>query len=122
MHGWWVQFKQIYGRMTDRQLAKMFGISVVDVEKLAKEFRLGKDREYFSGCKHKPWTAAEDAKLAELYPTTSNVVIAHELNRTVEAVRARAYGKKLRKGRERLEKMGRRNIAHRWGKEKPKVS
>jgi hypothetical protein len=49
----------------------------------------------------KPWTASDDARLAELYTTATSVdVIASELGRSIQAVAGRAHLLKLNRPRE----------------------
>lgn len=60
------------------------------------------------------WTRKEVAILRRMYRTKSNEEIADVLGRKVTSVVFKAHRLGLKKGRRRLQEMGRENIAKRW--------
>ncbi|MDP7559887.1 MAG: hypothetical protein QF745_05045, partial [Planctomycetota bacterium] len=55
--------------------------------------------------------------LRNLYPTTPNLEIAQNLNRSVKSVVSKAHDLKLKKSQERLQSMGRENVSLRYEKQ-----
>ena len=55
---------------------------------------------------------------SRLHRKESNAVIARRLGRTLQGITSKAHKLGLMKAAERLEKMGRENIARRWGKKR----
>lgn len=105
------QFKLLYGRRSNRELAKHFGVTLAEVEETAKRFCLGKDKAAFKGNRMPRWSEEELAKLRELYPDTPNLAIARAVGRTIKAVVSKAHQLKLKKTADRLREMGRENVA-----------
>lgn len=66
------------------------------------------------------WGRSEINRLRRLYPTRSNQEIARRLERSLSSVISQAFKLGLKKDPERLVRMGKENIAHRWGP-KPKT-
>ncbi|MGA2863071.1 MAG: hypothetical protein ABSF95_01140 [Verrucomicrobiota bacterium] len=67
--------------------------------------------------KRPPWLREEVTLFRLLYRQTPNLVLARRLQRTLQAITSKAHKLRLRKAPERLVRMGRENIAHRWGKQ-----
>lgn len=107
------QFKLLYGRRTNRELAKHFGVTLAEVEETARRLCLGKDKATFKGNRMPRWSAEELEQLRELYPTTPNLEIARRVGRTVKAVVSKAHQLKLKKTQERLREMGVENVSKR---------
>jgi len=67
------------------------------------------------------WSQSEINQLRRLYPKNSNQEIARRLGRSLSSVISQAFKLRLEKDPERLVRMGKENIAHRWGpKPKPR--
>lgn len=84
-----------------------------DVEREAKRYALSKNKRLFEGQAMPRWTPEELETLRALYPTTSNLVIARQLGRSMKSVVSKASGLGLRKDETRLVEMGRENVLHR---------
>lgn len=111
------KLKERYGTTDDATLAKELGISVAEIEFLATQLALGKDKRHFKNQRMPRWTASELDKLRDLYPSTPNVEIARQLGRTTKSVVSKAHKLGLKKTAERLEEMGRQNVKERWARE-----
>ena len=107
------QFKLLYGRRTNKELAKHFGVTLAEVEETARRHCLGKDKVTFRGNRMPRWTPEEIDKLRELYPTTPNLEIARTVGRSIKAVVSKAHQLKLKKSPDRLREMGHENVAMR---------
>ena len=107
------QLKLLYGRRTNRELSKHFGVSVAEIESEAKRHCLAKDKRTFKGRKMPRWSKEEIERLREIYPDTSNLHIARALGRSVKAIVSKAHNLKLKKDEERLTEMGRQNVQQR---------
>ena len=71
------------------------------------------------GPQKRPRWNGEDLKLLRrLHRKMSNAAIARRLGRTLQGITSKAHKLGLMKAAERLEKMGRENIARRWGKKR----
>jgi hypothetical protein len=100
-----------FGTMDDVMIARALKRSEAQVRRKARELALAKDKRAFPGELAMPrWTDAEIAKLRKLYPKTSNVEIARQLDRSLKSITSKACSLKLEKDRERLAEMGRENI------------
>lgn len=66
------------------------------------------------------WSPSEITQLRRLYAKHSNQEIARRLGRSLSSVISQAFKLRLKKAPERLVRMGKENIAHRWGP-KPKT-
>jgi len=66
------------------------------------------------------WSQSEITQLRRLYPKQSNQEIARRLGRSLSSVISQAFKLRLKKATERLVRMGKENIAHRW-RPKPKA-
>lgn len=114
------QFKRIYGTRTDDDLTRIFGRPQVEIERLAKEYALAKDKAFLRRLKgdvatRMPrWTQAELDQLREIYPTEPNLEVAKALGRSVKSVVSKAHNLGLKKNPERLRQMGRENVSHRY--------
>lgn len=109
------KFKRAYGTLTDAELATMFAISVEEVQSVAIEHSLGKDKKRFPGESVPHWTKEQKTQLAEIYATTPNEEIASILGRSVSSIMSQAYRLKLQKSKEHISEIGRENITARWG-------
>ena len=102
-------FKLAYGTMKDSNLAKKFGISSKEVERLAVLFCLGKDKKVFLDGTMPRWTDEEVIVLRKLYPHQSTVEVATQMGRTVKSIVAKAYNLGMHKTTSRLSSMGKEN-------------
>lgn len=109
--------KRLYGRRTDRDLARILERSPDSIRRMARRFALAKDKAFLrqlegvTATRMPRWTAAELERLVELYPQTPNLEIAHQLQRSVKSVVSKAHHMGLKKADERLREMGRENVA-----------
>ena len=110
------QLKLLYGRRSDRELAKHFGVTISHIEDTAHSLALGKDKATFKGRRMPRWTEAQIAMLIDLYADTDNLEIARRVGRTVKSVSSKAHQLDLRKSRDRLRAMGRQNVSRRAGR------
>ena len=114
------QLKRMYGTRRDEDLARVFGRSVESLRRKARSLRLAKDKAFLRqvagrGASRMPrWSDEEIAILAEIYPTTANLEIAKRLDRSVKSVVSKAHHMGLKKGKERLQEMGRENVSLRY--------
>lgn len=121
------RFKRIYGTRADADLAVVFGRTLDVIEEAARAHCLSKDKAFL---KRQPaegavprrtrmprWSRDELARLEELYPIASNLDIARELGRSVKSVVSKAHHLGLKKGKARLQQMGRQNVAIRYERE-----
>jgi hypothetical protein len=114
------QFRRVYGTRRDEDLCVIFGRSLRSVRALAERLCLAKDkaflkRERGDGATRMPrWRTEELELLRRLYPTTSNLEIARQLDRSVKSVVSKAHHLGLKKAAERLEEMGRENVSLRY--------
>lgn len=117
------ELKKVYGTRSDEDLAKVFGRSVDSLLRKAKTLRLAKDKAFLRklsgrGASRMPrWSSDEIQLLVELYPLTSNLEIAKRLDRSVKSVVSKAHHMGLKKGKERLQEMGRQNVSLRYREE-----
>lgn len=115
------EFKKLYGTRRDEDLAAIFGRSVDSVRENAAELRLAKDKAFLrkmrgtSATRMPRWSDEEIRILGEMYPTESNLDIAQRLDRSVKSVVSKAHNLGLKKSVERLQEMGRENVALRYG-------
>ncbi len=107
------EFKSLYGSMLDENLAIKFGISVMEVDRLATEHRLGKDKRLFMGGRMPRWSEEEEEMLRTHFATTSSIWLAKKLRRSVKSITSKAHIMHLRKDIERIVEMGRENVAKR---------
>ena len=118
-----VEFKRVYGTRTDEDLTRIFGRPLADIEELAGEHSLAKDKAFLRRLKgdvatRMPrWTQTELDRLRELYTNHANLDIARELGRSVKSVVSKAHNMGLRKDLDRLREMGRQNVSHRYQRE-----
>jgi DNA-binding CsgD family transcriptional regulator len=116
------EFKRLYGTRTDDDLAIIFGRTLEAVKRLGARYCLAKDKAFVrkltgSAATRMPrWGAAELERLKELYPVTSNLDIAQQLNRSVKSVVSKAHNLGLKKEVDRLRQMGRENVSMRYKK------
>lgn len=113
------QFKLLYSRRTNRELAKHFGVTLAEIEETAKRLCLGKDKGTFKGHPMFRWTKEQLDRLRELYPDTPNITIARSVGRSVKAVVSKAHQLKLKKTADRLREMGKENVSLRQDRARP---
>lgn len=113
-------FKGIHGTHTDEELARFFGRSLENVQTLARELRLAKDKAWLKQ-QHGPratrmprWKRSEIRLLKEQYATRANLELARELSRSVASVVSKARLLGLKKSARRLRDMGRENVSVRY--------
>lgn len=114
-------FKAVYGSRFDQTIAKMFDITLEHVERLAIRECLRKGKAFLRSCGAPPtkmprWSADEEARLKDLYPTISNHEIAQTLRRSTKSIVSKAHALGLKKSDERLRQMGRVNVSKRYTK------
>lgn len=115
------RFKRIYGSRSDEHLAVIFSRSVAAIRRQAEVLHLAKDKGFLKrvqgrGSTRMPrWSKEELDTLARLYPTTPNLEIAAQLDRSVKSVVSKAHHMGLKKEMERLREMGRENVSQRYG-------
>ena len=125
--------KAAYGTRPDWALAMVLGRTIEEVQSLARELCLGKDRSVISvelpvlekhvvippqaPVRMPRWTRDEVEELIAVFPELPNLEIARRLGRSVKSVVAKANELGLRKSKERLREMGRENVMvrHRRG-------
>ena len=114
------EFKRIYGRRTDADLATIFSRSPEEIQRMAKEFALAKDKAFVrkrkgnSATRMPRWTPAELEYLTREYPLQPNLELARHLSRSVKSVVSKAHNLGLKKSSERLREMGRQNVSLRY--------
>lgn len=114
------EFKRIYGRRTDADLATIFSRSPEEIQRLAKELALAKDKAFVrkrkgnSATRMPRWTREELDFLTREYPLQPNLELARHLNRSVKSVVSKAHNLGLKKSSERLREMGRQNVSLRY--------
>lgn len=79
-------FRALYPRSTDVDLALRFELSLAEVETEAARWALGKDKATFGEVKMQRWSDEDVAVLTALYETHANVEIARVLERSVTSV------------------------------------
>lgn len=115
-----VEFKRVFGTRTNEDLTRIFGRPLAEIEGLANEHALAKDKAFLRRLKgdvatRMPrWTSEELERLRELYTNHANLDIARELGRSVKSVVSKAHNMGLRKDLDRLREMGRQNVSHRY--------
>lgn len=111
------RLKRLYGSRRDEDLARIFGRSEAAIRRQANKLCLAKDKTFLRRLHDGPasrmprWSRDEVELLVELYRTASNLEIAERLGRSVKSVVSKAHELALRKGTERLQEMGRDNVA-----------
>jgi len=120
-----VDLKRMHGTRTDQDIARVFQRPKASVRAKAAELCLAKDKAFVrklggkkAATRMPRWSAEEIARLVEIYPTSSNLEIAQELDRSVKSVVSKAHNLGLRKDSSRLIEMGRENVALRYNKRK----
>ena len=115
-----LHLKRVYGTRNDGDLAVIFGRDSGTIEQRAEVLCLAKDKAFLKkvngkGATRMPrWSESELRLLRELYPATSNLVIAQRLNRSVKSIVSKAHHAGLKKDLERLREMGRQNVSLRY--------
>ena len=90
---------------------------------MAGQMCLSKDKKFLVGKKAAGqqtmprWNAVEVERLRQLYPHMDNLEIARRLNRSVASVANKANQLRLRKDRLLKARIGRRNVAVRYGQD-----
>ncbi|MBC8405467.1 MAG: hypothetical protein H8E15_09585 [Planctomycetes bacterium] len=120
--------KRHYGTRSSVDLVVILGRPEADIEEKASEFRLAKDKGFQrrrgtgKRVRMPRWTKDDVEKLAQLYPDTPNLDIAHALNRTLKSAVSKAHDLGLKKSSSRLRDMGRENVRLRYQKQSPSYS
>lgn len=115
-----LNFKRIFGTRTNDDLTRIFGRPLDEIERMAGEHALAKDKAFLRRLKgdvatRMPrWTQAELDRLRALYSMNSNLEIARELGRSVKSVVSKAHNLGLKKDLNRLREMGRQNVSFRY--------
>ena len=115
-----LDFKRIFGTRTNEDLTRIFGRPLAEIERMADEHALAKDKAFLRRLKgdvatRMPrWTQEELDRLRELYSMRSNLEIARELGRSVKSVVSKAHNLGLKKDLNRLREMGRQNVSFRY--------
>lgn len=107
------QFKLLYARRDNKELAQWFQITESEVRALAKRFALGKDKHTFEGLPMPRWEEEEEVRLREMFAETPNLEIALRLGRSVKAVTSKANKLGLKKTPEHRRKMVIQNVNRR---------
>lgn len=121
------EFMMMYDRLSDRELARYFGVPVSQVQLMIEAIRnrvaaaaqraeekKQKQEQRKTRGKMPRWTEAEISTLRELYPHIPNKQVARSIGRSVTSVVCRAQRMGLRKTPERLREMGLENVRGRW--------
>lgn len=111
--------KRLYGSRSDQDLVVCLSRPLDQIRAKAAELCLSKDKGYLAKvgdqAQRMPrWGAEEIGLLRDLYPTTSNLALAHRLQRSVASVANKANQLGLKKGPSALREMGKRNVAARY--------
>jgi hypothetical protein len=121
------EFKRIYGRRTDDDLAMIFSSSPEEIQRLAKEYALAKDKAFVrkrkgdSATRMPRWTQAELEFLKREYLVQPNIQLALHLDRSVKSVVSKAHNLGLKKSSQRLREMGRQNVSLRYQQEHDEI-
>lgn len=114
------EFKRIYGTRTDEDLARVFGRRQEEIQKLAEEHALAKDKAFVrklvgdAATRMPRWRDEELDVLRQDYSVLSNLELARKLGRSVKSVVSKAHHLGLKKSSERLRTMGRENVSLRY--------
>lgn len=101
-----------YGSQSDAWLVENLRHRLEDIDAKAAELALAKNKAAHVGTRKMPrWTAADLELLRSRYATTSNLELALALRRSVKSIASKASSLGLLKAEERLESMGRENVA-----------
>jgi hypothetical protein len=113
--------KQLYGTRTDADLEVALQRTAADIAAQAARLCLQKDKRFTKGRRRAGsapmprWTPAEIRRLGELYPDRENLEVARLLGRSVASVANKAWQLGLRKSPGLLQRIGRSNVAARYG-------
>lgn len=117
------EFMRLYGRLSDRELARYFGVPVSQIELMVEAVRKrtaeaaqrAEEKQRRRAEQKRPrWTEAQIKTLLELYPHMPNTQVAEAVGRPVVSVVAKAHRMGIKKTPERLRQMGRENVGIRW--------
>ncbi|GAB4150860.1 MAG: hypothetical protein Fur0037_19540 [Planctomycetota bacterium] len=112
--------KELYGTRSDEDLEVALSRSREDIRRMAETLCLAKDKRFHRGAgtaggRSMPrWTADQVEALRDLYPHMDNLEVARRLGRTVASVANKAHQLGLRKKKELLARIGRRNVIARY--------
>jgi len=114
------RLKRLYGTRSSGDLSLILAQPVDEIERKAEELCLAKDKGYVrrsgTGAVRMPrWSAKEIEVLRKLYPDTPNLEIARRVGRSEKSVVSKAHDLGLKKSGDRLRRMGRENVAVRYG-------
>ena len=113
--------KRLYGTRFNSDLVLILGRPESDIEFKAQSFCLAKDKSFCrrssnksGGVRMPRWTPESIATLREIYETTPNLEIAHQLGRSVKSIVSKAHDLSLKKSSDRLRRMGKENVRVRY--------
>jgi hypothetical protein len=120
-----LRLKRLYGTRSDGDLEVCMQRRAADLAAAARALCLAKDKRHAAAVRtgaaggvartRMPrWSAAEVARLRELYPKLDNLAVAQALGRTVTSVANKANQLGLHKGGAVLAAIGRANVARRY--------
>jgi len=112
--------KSLYGTRTDQDLEVCLQRRAADIAAAAARLCLSKDKRFSKArlrtVRTMPrWSAAEVERLRAIYPDHDNLLIAAQLQRTVASVANKAFQLGLQKSTVLLARIGRNNVAVRYG-------
>jgi hypothetical protein len=113
--------KDLYGTRTDADLEVSLLRPRHEIAAVARRLCLAKDKRFQKRCSgdcssHMPrWTCGEVERLRELYSEHDNLEVAQALGRSVASVANKASQLGLKKGPSVLARIGRNNVAARYG-------
>ena len=122
-----LRLKRLYGTRSDADLEVCMLRRAADVSAMARALCLAKDKRHAAAAARPAgagpaaprtrmprWSAAEVARLRELYPTQDNLAVAQALGRTVTSVANKANQLGLHKDGAVLAAIGRANVFRRY--------
>jgi hypothetical protein len=114
--------KRLYGTRADDDLEVALLRPRTEVVAMAAQLCLAKDKRFRKAAQTRAaakamprWTAAQVERLRTLYPDLDNLEVARQLGRTVTSVANKAHQMGLHKSRDLLARIGRDNVAVRYG-------
>lgn len=114
--------KRLYGTRADDDLEVALLRPRAEVVAMAAQLCLAKDKRFRKAAQARAaakamprWTAAQVERLRTLYPDLENLEVARQLGRTVTSVANKAHQLGLKKSRDLLARIGRENVAVRYG-------
>jgi DNA-binding NarL/FixJ family response regulator len=103
------KLRELYSSHTDAEVARRMRTTADEVDRVASEMALAKDKAVFEGQTMPRWTDEELETLRFMHRDHSNLQIARALGRSAKSVASKANSLGLKKSKDRLEQMGRDN-------------